>query len=182
MPPAACLCLVCRDYGDRDNLDNIDTKLVRDIDEAGWGVVGVPADATSAGWAFTVGLWHTFRSPEVAIFGLEPAVMMKCLNLVGDEVSHGRFLAATDVLDHVLEDGFRVTVRRVDPGWRKTFFGTSLGFYRATPLVPWLQLLWPDRQNRFPGDLGFDGMLDELQPLLWLPREDHPPGPWTQMR
>ncbi|MFN2506583.1 MAG: DUF4262 domain-containing protein [Acidimicrobiales bacterium] len=33
--------------------------------------MGITQHDDLPGWAFTVGLWHTFRAPEVAMFGLD---------------------------------------------------------------------------------------------------------------
>ncbi|MFI6449830.1 DUF4262 domain-containing protein [Kitasatospora sp. NPDC050543] len=41
------------------------------VREHGWHVVGVGGGGEVPDWAFTVGLWHSYRIPEVAIFGLE---------------------------------------------------------------------------------------------------------------
>ncbi|MGX7827048.1 DUF4262 domain-containing protein [Actinokineospora sp. 24-640] len=175
-----CLCLICLDYGDQDRLDEVDTKLVRDIGDAGWGVVAIPGDRVSAGWTFTVGLWHTFRFPELAMFGLDGRLMQSCVNTVGNQVAAARAPAPGDDLGDILSDDYRLSLRPVDPGWHKPFFGAATGFYRATPSLPFLQLLWPDDDHLFPGHIDFDSDYDELQPQLWLPRHAHPPGPWTE--
>ncbi|WP_043844200.1 DUF4262 domain-containing protein [Amycolatopsis taiwanensis] len=174
-----CRCLVCQDYGDRDQIDDVDAKLISNIDQTGWGVLAIPEDDTSPGWAFTVGLWHSYRVPEIALFGLDPAIAMRCLNTVGAQVAAGRTLSAGDELDEVLGNDYLVTVRSIDEGWYATFFGAAMGFYRVTPAVPFLQLLWPDRDGRFPGDNDFAPQYELLQPQLWLSRNQHPRGPWT---
>jgi hypothetical protein len=51
------------------------------------------------------------------------------------------------------------------------------GFVRP----PYLQVVWADRNNRFPWEPGFQARFDGLQPLLWLPRDDNPPAPWTRI-
>ncbi|HEY1574736.1 MAG TPA: DUF4262 domain-containing protein [Pseudonocardiaceae bacterium] len=105
--------------------------------------------------------------------------MMRCLNAVGDRVAAGGTLAANDELDEIVTDGCRVAPRSVEDGWRSLFFGTSTGFYRATPIVPFLQLLRPDRDGRYPGDEECTERYEQPQPRLWLPRDEHPLGPWT---
>jgi hypothetical protein len=168
--------MICADYGDRDRLDAVDTKLVADIGERGWGVIMVPADDISPGWAFTVGLWHSHRSPELAMFGLDPYEAMACLNILGDGVRDGRPVAEGQERDDVLVER-SVVLRPVHDGWRAEFLGTASGFYRATRGVPFLQVLWPDREDRFPGD---DGVDPAAQPQLWLAPAEHPTGCWTQ--
>jgi len=39
--------------------------------------------------------------------------------------------------------------------------------------------VWPDKNDCFPGDPGFQQSFDGMQPLLWLPRDDNPPSRWT---
>ncbi|GLW90073.1 DUF4262 domain-containing protein [Actinokineospora globicatena] len=173
----ACLCFVCRDYGDRDQLDSIDTGLIGHVADPGWGVLAIPEDEISAGWAFTVGLWHSYRSPELALFGLDVEDSITFLNSVGALVAAGQHLKPGDELDQVIDDHV-VAVHPADPAWHGDFFGTALGFYRATPDVPFLQLTWPDPDGHHPGHPEFAEHLAHLQPQLWLPRDQHPDGPW----
>jgi hypothetical protein len=42
-------------------------------------------------------------------------------------------------------------------------------------------VVWPDRRDRYPGDAGFQFKYEGRQPLLWLPRDDNPPGVWTRI-
>jgi hypothetical protein len=69
----------------------------------------------------------------------------------------------------------------VHDSWRATsLFTTSdtiYGYLRPS----YLQVFWPDRQGILPWEPGFEPGFDGLQPLLWLPRDDHPPGAWTQI-
>ena len=51
-------------------LDDNDRKLLQDVAEVGWHVVLIAEEAGTPGWAFSVGLYHTFRHPEVVVFGL----------------------------------------------------------------------------------------------------------------
>ncbi|MGW4487944.1 DUF4262 domain-containing protein [Amycolatopsis sp. NPDC004368] len=174
---AACKCVVCLDYGDRGQLDAVDERLFEHVAEPGWGLLAIPEDHVSPGWTFTIGLWHSFRSPELAVFGLEPDAGMSLLNAIGEQVAAGRELKAGDEVE--VFDG-RVAFRPVDPGWHEAFFGTAKGFYRATkPVVPFLQVLWPDETGRFPTDDGFAAEFEPFQPRLWVPPSEHPRGPWT---
>jgi hypothetical protein len=174
-----CRCLVCQDYGDRDQLGSVDRKLINGVRERGWGVLAIPEDEVSAGWAFTIGLWHSYRSPEVAVFGLDGPVMMRCLNALGDQVAAGRPVVAHEEREGIINN-HAVTLKPVHDGWRRAFLGTAHGFYRATRGVSFLQLLWPDRAGLFPGQVGFMPQYGELQPRLWLSPDDHPAGVWTQ--
>ena len=47
--------------------------------------------------------------------------------------------------------------------------------------VPYLQVVWSDSGGRFPWERGFQRGLERRQPMLWLPRDDNPPSPWTRL-
>ncbi|WP_198153909.1 DUF4262 domain-containing protein [Catenuloplanes japonicus] len=80
---------MCHDYGDRDRLDTIDRNTIGHVEERGWSVMHVPEDDLRPGWAFTVGLWHSHRQPELATFGLDIGTMKACLNVLGRQATDG---------------------------------------------------------------------------------------------
>jgi hypothetical protein len=41
--------------------------------------------------------------------------------------------------------------------------------------------VWSDAESQFPWERGFPRGLGRLQPMLWLPRDDNPPSPWTRL-
>lgn len=78
-----CTCVICRDYGDRDRLDNFQLRTIVHITQYGWSVVLVHADDDGPGWAYTVGLWHSHRAPELAMFGGDVYETEEILNALG---------------------------------------------------------------------------------------------------
>ncbi|MGF6888572.1 hypothetical protein ABIA39_007907 [Nocardia sp. GAS34] len=159
-----------------------DQRVVDNVGMRGWGVIGIPASDADGPWAFTVGLWHSYRVPEVAMFGMSPEKAMAMLNLVGDQVVDGARLEAGQRLDNVLTDDYQVTLRPIAESWRRPFFGTAIRYYRATPEWPVLQCVWPDRAHRFPGDAGCAPEFEQIQPRLELAPDKHPQSVWTAYR
>ncbi|MCH5677311.1 DUF4262 domain-containing protein [Streptomyces gilvus] len=146
------------------------------IGRHGWQVVMVPADGQGPGWAYTIGLWHSHRISELAMFGLDIHVMQSILNDIGRRAVEGATVRAGQEWHDVAS--VPVVLTAVDYRWYKAFFGTAIGFYRRPP-VPFLQVLWPDREGDFPGQPGGEDLLGR-QPRLSLPPEEHPVGVWTQ--
>jgi hypothetical protein len=153
--------------------------MVWQVQEHGWSVVSVAPEHEQPGWAYSVGMWHTMRAPEVCMFGLRGRDMHTWLNAVGQQVRSGQPLRAGEERLGVL-DGFPLMVRPVHPTWYADLFELALEFYRSAP-PPVLQLLWPDRHGVFPWQPGAGQRCRAHQPWLWLPKDDHPPGPWTRL-
>src|SRR5690349_13321611 len=102
----SCYCPLCTD-GPRD-------EIAGQIAANGWHLTAVlPGD--QPGWAYSVGLWHSCRQPEVAIFGL-PASRFGLVNVAAEAVREGRRLTPGGVLEDVLI-GYPMQVREVDPTW-----------------------------------------------------------------
>lgn len=105
---------------------------------------------------------------------------MGVVNAAGELLRAGGDLFADEDSADILDDHV-VAVRRVDPGWHEDLFGQALGFCRGrTPTF--LQLVWPDREGRFPWDEGVEAFCRDAQPMLWLPWDQHPKGAWTHLR
>jgi Domain of unknown function (DUF4262) len=172
-----CNCLLCVEQ--EVELDEAALRTTRSVRDRGWAVVMVPADEHGPGWAFTVGLWHTLRSPEVAMFGLHVDVMGNCLDTLADEIAAGRHLVEDRERDDVIRN-YPVVAKTVDASWYRSLFGTALHFYQRPPLS-FMEVVWPDAASRFPWNDGCAPRLRELQPALWIPKDDHAPGPWTKL-
>jgi hypothetical protein len=84
-------------------------KVIHDVNTHGWHVICVTADGDNPGWAYSIGLFHSFRHPEVVIFGLGLGVMHRVVNLVGEAARAGTTLE--DMSEADLLESFRCTFR-----------------------------------------------------------------------
>jgi hypothetical protein len=173
----ACRCVLCHDYGDRDEADVVDQRIGGDVQRHGWHVVMVPEDEIGPGFAYTIGLSHTHGVPELAMFGMDVHRMHRMLNTLGERAAAGGVLEEGQEHHGVL-DGRPVVLRGADLRWYRTFFGRAIGFYRRPPL-PVLQVVWPDADGYFPGDPQAEPGHQASQPRLWLAPGEHPVGVWT---
>src|SRR2546423_11748535 len=71
------------------------------IGRIGWAVQGVPGDEQWPSWAYSIGLWHTFRVPELALFGVSLPNMAAIINALGRRIADGGTIAADDRIDGV---------------------------------------------------------------------------------
>src|SRR5690242_2168892 len=65
-----CSCHLCAPNPEDDGCLGWRDSTARLVKKHGWSVVGIGAQDDVPAWVFTVGLWHTYGSPEVAMFGL----------------------------------------------------------------------------------------------------------------
>ncbi|MGW5689051.1 DUF4262 domain-containing protein [Nonomuraea sp. NPDC003754] len=171
----ACHCVLCNDPGELDRRAQL---TIEKVQEHGWQVVMIPHDEHGPGWAFTIGLWHHYRSPELAMFGLDIHDMQTCLNALGDKVAAGLTLEAGQEW-HDIVDRHPVALKAVDHRWHRAFFGTAIDFYQRPPF-PFLQVVWPAPDGVFPWQPEGDDRYRDHQPHLWLRPDEHLPGVWTQ--
>ncbi|MFE1794908.1 DUF4262 domain-containing protein [Streptomyces sp. NPDC059517] len=175
--PFLCRCVLCHDYGDRDEADRADLTIIENVQQHGWHVAMVPEDEIGPGFAYTIGLSHTHGGPELAMFGLDVHDMHRMLNRLGAKSAAGSVPADGQRHSDVV-DGHQVALRQVDLRWYRIYFGRAVGFYRRPPF-PVLQVAWPAVDDRFHWEEQAEERHRESQPQLWLPPAEHPVGVWT---
>lgn len=130
----------------------------------GFSVALFHGNGYSPSFAYTIGLYKTFGHPEFSCFGLS------------HELMHSMFWTAKKLFDeqqepdltvghpHFLE-GYDVRLLAVDKARYPDYFGYGHWFYRGWDF-PVLQIVWPDKQARFPWDDSFNPDWKFKQPLL----------------
>ncbi|MFC7263985.1 DUF4262 domain-containing protein [Streptomyces lutosisoli] len=43
-----------------------DSRITKSVEDFGWHVMGVAGGDAPGDWGYSIGLWHTLRSPEVS--------------------------------------------------------------------------------------------------------------------
>ncbi len=147
--------------------DDSDRKLLADVERVGWHVVGVYDDEGSPGFAFSVGLFHTFDHPEIIVFGLPDVEAARIINIIGLQVQAGTRFEANDLSDDVAE-GLPVAFKMVPESFYREYLGYALWFYRGFDF-PVLQCVWPDEAGLFAWQDGYDHRFDQMQPILAHP-------------
>jgi hypothetical protein len=147
-----------------DDLPPPDAKLFDDIDEYGVHIVHVPEDDDDPAYSFTVGLWHSFEQPEVVVFGLPEPVAHELLNSLADECSEDRKFLPDSRHDGVLV-GYPVRFVAVPKQHYDGYLGSAVWAYEGDEF-PCVQLVWPDKQGRWPWDNGVREGFADSQPVL----------------
>jgi hypothetical protein len=150
------------------------------VSEHGWAISGRHGDEVAPPWAYSVGMWLTSQAPELVLCGLPVDNAASIINAIGARIADGADFGPDDVLEDVCPAP--LAFRPVEASWRSPdgLLAISDAFYGMVR-PPYLQVVWSDKEGRFPWDLGFQAAFDRMQPLLWLPRDDNPPSPWTRL-
>jgi len=142
-------------------LPDEDERTIRHVEEFGCSVVSVKRTKYASGWSYTVGVFDTSGKPEIITVGLLPERAHFALNEAarllrsGVDITSGRH---RDLIGEV-----ECEFRPVDPKWVEHLMGWAVWYYGGDDF-PVLQAVYPDLQNRFPGEEGFNKSFE--QPLM----------------
>ncbi len=145
--------------------DDDERRVIEDVQQYGWHIVGVDADQEGPGFAYSIGLYHRLKQPEIIVFGLSNfKTMAQVINSIGEEMKKGTKFEDWKENDQILE-GYSCMFRDVDHEFYPEYLGYAGWFYRPDDF-PVLQCVWPDRQGRYPWHPEFPATLHARQPVL----------------
>jgi hypothetical protein len=139
--------------------------ILKNVEQYGCHLALVEADDYFPGFAYTIGLYKRFGHPEILCFSLAPNVMGAVLNHARDLAKQGKNLVPGESYDDFL-DGYAVQFVAVDKSYYPDYMGYGCWYYGNTFDFPLLQLVWPDKEHRFPWADGFNPAWKFKQPLL----------------
>jgi hypothetical protein len=141
-----------------------DQKTNSDIEKYGLSVIMIKATDYLPSFAYSIGLWKKFGHPELISFGLTTETLHAIINLAADIVKSGQTIQTGKTYTDFFETGKSEFVT-VDKRNLRDYFGCAIDFYNTLDF-PALQLVWTDRKDKFPWDMGFEEEFIYKQPLL----------------
>ena len=142
-------------------LSEDDDRTISHIEKFGCSVIHIKKSNSGLGWAYTVGVYDTCGKPEIIAVGLPQETAHTALNAAVKRLRNGIDLERGRHRGMVGE--VECEFRPVDPKWVKHLMGYALWYYRGTDF-PVLQAVYPDLQNCFPEEEGFDKRFE--RPLM----------------
>lgn len=148
-----------------------DQRLALDnVREHGAHVICVTGDGPVPQHAFTLGLYARFGHPEVLVLGLPPEVCEDVLGEIIEGVAVGRTFADGDEADDILRSHPMRFVAVPDDA-RSPWLDLGAWLYGSlADGPPVLQVLWPAKNGRFPGQKGSPTWMKKHQPVLGTAR------------
>ena len=138
------------------------TKL--NITKFGLQVITVASTNYSPSFAYSIGLTKSYNHPEIICFGLSNNLAQEIINDVADIVKNGEIIERGKIYFEIFKD-IRATFLDVDDRNIPDYFGAGLNYYEKKEFKA-LQLIWTDRNDKFPWEENFEEEFLYKQPLL----------------
>jgi hypothetical protein len=147
-----------------DELDEGERSFVASIREHGWFRTRVFGDDEGPGYSFTTGFWVNANQPELIIFSTREDIAHDVFWDLFRDAKGGKRLPIGERTDAVFAN-LPAYVFRVARKHYRDLLGWSRWFYRGDDF-PCLQVVWPDRDGKFPWQPGFNVEFKNDQPDL----------------
>ncbi len=147
-----------------DAMSAAERQIFADIAANGVHIVHVAAIDDAPLFSFTIGLWATFAQPEVLVIGLPPEIAADLLDNVADEVDGGRKFAAGEKHEGLVQ-GYPVYFGAIAAAQAQQWLAAMCWAYERAD-VPCVQLVYPDKQGRWPWQPDVRDGFRAVQPVL----------------
>ena len=145
-------------------------NFVAKIREYGFVSTSVAADAEGPGFSYTTGFWLNVKFPEIITFTLANDVAHDTFWYMYKHLKDGGTFKISEPTRELFENSQSLLLQ-VNKGEYPEFLGWNRWFY-GNDSFKCLQLVWPDREGRFPWDPGASAEFVRDQPDLtkrnWL--------------
>lgn len=139
-------------------------KAKLNIDKFGLQVIMVSSTSYSPSFAYSIGLWETYKHPEIICFGLSDNLGHEIINDVAEIIKQGTTIKVGENYTGIFKDS-RAEFLKVDKRNIEDYFGVALEHYKGRQFEA-LQLIWTDRNDKFPWEENFEKEFLYKQPLL----------------
>lgn len=144
--------------------DKSEQKVLDDIAEFGWHCIRILAEGQHVEYSFTVGLFQTYRHPELIIFGLPPEVAHQILSVAAHEAKRGTPLDLSFPTDSLLH-GYSCCFAEV-PVWEYCEHVGYCRWYYLGNNFPLYQIVWPSHSGLFPWHPDASQEFKDAQPVI----------------
>ena len=146
---------------DKDDLLK-DTKL--NINKFGLQVIMVGSTSYFPSFAYSIGLTETYNHPEIICFGLPNELGHAIINDIAEIIKKGETIEKGKIYTEIFK-GSRATYLKVDKRNIDDYFKAALNYYVGKSFTA-LQVVWTDRNDKFPWEENFEEEFLFKQPLL----------------
>ena len=139
--------------------------IVTNVEKFGCHLALIDSNGYLPAFAYSIGLYKNYGHPEIITFGLKTNVMGHLLNYARDEIKKGMAFKQGPTYSGFLE-GYKIQFLNVDKEYYPDYFGYAGWYYKNSWDFPAIELIWPDKENRWPWEDSFNEHWKYKQPLL----------------
>jgi Domain of unknown function (DUF4262) len=139
-----------------------ETKL--NIEKFGLQVILVTSSGYLPSFGYSVGLWETYQHPEIICFGLPTTLTHAIINDVAEIIKNRERIQVNKPYTDIFKNS-RAEFITVAPDNIEDYFNTAI-IHFDTNDFPAIQLVWTDRNDKFPWEEDFEEEFIYDQPLL----------------
>ena len=144
--------------------DGLHVQTKSNIAKYGLQVIMVSGSDYSPSFAYSIGLFETYNQPEIICFGLPDKLGHQIINDVAELIKNGESIKTYTNYDNIFRNN-RAEFLPVDDRNITDYFGAALNYYGKIKF-PAVQLVWTDRNDKFPWEGNFEEKFLHDQPLL----------------
>ncbi|MES2648916.1 MAG: DUF4262 domain-containing protein [Bacteroidota bacterium] len=141
-----------------------DDRTKSNIKKYGLTVIILEATDYLPAFAYSIGLWKTFKHPELICFGLTTKTLHTFINDAAELVKNGQIITPNKSYHNFFKNSDTKFIN-VDASYLSNYFGAAINYYNSDQFSA-LQFVWTDRNNHFPWDNDFEEEFKYRQPLL----------------
>ena len=143
-------------------------KIIDDVATYGFSIMNIlnseRDEADRPEFSYTIGLFEKYQHPEIILFGLRK-IRSGIISSLGAAVKGGMAFKADELYDDIVGD-YKCTFREVSEKRYPEYLGFATWYYDYQRF-PALQCVWPDKNQIFPWQRGFDQRFAWEQELLF---------------
>ena len=154
--------------GDNEHIEHdrlAKERIIKDIKEFCCHLALLESDGYIPAFVYSIGLFKNFKHPEIITFGLTPNLMGSIINHAKDEIKKGVEFKSGINYEGFIED-YPIQFVEVDKEHYRDYLGYAGWFYDNSWEFPVLQLIWPDKDKKWPWEESFNENWKFKQPLL----------------
>lgn len=146
-----------------DSNDLIENAKIN-IEKYGLQIIIIGSTDYLPSFAYSVGLWQKYNHPEIICFGLSTSLLHEIINDVAEIIKTNESIVENKTYLNIFKNS-KSEFLKVDPKNVDDYFNTAIKLY-GTANFPAFQLVWTDRNNKFPWEENFEDEFLYKQPLL----------------
>ncbi len=144
--------------------DDLLEQTKSNIEKFGLQVIMVTSTNYSPSFAYSIGLTKTYKHPEIICFGLPTNLGHEIINDVAEIIKSGEIFESGKIYTEIFKNS-RATFLKVDKRNIRYYFSAGLNYYKEEKFNAF-QLIWTDRNDKFPWEENFEEEFLYKQPLL----------------